>query len=792
MLAESLAAWIALPIVAVAIAAGLSLLLERAVGERLGVLRVPVGLCAAVCITLASYWVGLPGEVAAALIVVPAVAGLVLERAELRLWRPGWFTLGFLAAYGLHLAPVVLTGEWTWAGYNFVNDTAAQMVLAEWLPDHGMDVAALRESTTTEFVRSYFATKYPLGSHALYATLTEIVPGPLASFYQPFIALLAAATGTALAQMAHRLGLPAVLAAAAGVLAVGANLFYQYALQGNLKEIAFLMAFAAAAATGRELITSERPLRAAVAPAICFAAAFEIYSVASGAYLVALGLGLAIAAFLCSERASIPRLAKAGVALTAGALALAAPGLAGAVTFKDVASQTFSSVERSADLGHLVRPLELIQMGGIWLTGDYRLPVPEGREILTVVLIVVAGLLLVAGLVWAFMRREPGPIVVIVATAAAAAWLLPKLSPYASGKVLALASPIVVFGAALGAWALTRRFWPLGAVLGLALAVGVMWSNAFAYHVVRLAPTERMKALDDAGRHVKDIRDPVLVNEPEEFAKVFDGGANYNVSTEAITVTHIGLRAPQGFAARYFDLDDQLLDFVESYPAIIKRRAPDASRPPANYRLTYSNDWYEVWRRRSGPEVLEHLPLQTLHRRALEPGCADVLALAERAGSGEQLVAAEAPAAVTLETANASRALYWIHSYQPGTVIPQTPGRATAVVNVREPGRYRAWVQGSFTRPIEARVDSTAIGSASGVNNLGQWLPAGETEVTPGRHRLRLIRPGGDLSPGDGYQGELGPLTLERIEEPSFTRVAPDEARELCGKPWDWIERVRP
>src|SRR5829696_3568820 len=221
MLGETLAAWIALPAVAVVLAVGLSLLLERATGHRLGVLRVPVGLCAAVCITLGLYWIHLPGPVAAAAIGLPALVGIALEWRELASWRPGWMMLGWLAAYGFQLAPVILSGEWTWAGYNFVNDTATQMLLAEYLTDHGMatpDTAQV--STASEFVRVYFDGAYPVGSHALLGTLHEFVRVPLAALYQPYIAMLAASGGIALAHLARRAGLTAAAAAATAVLAV--------------------------------------------------------------------------------------------------------------------------------------------------------------------------------------------------------------------------------------------------------------------------------------------------------------------------------------------------------------------------------------------------------------------------------------------------------------------------------------------------------------------------------------------------------------------------------------------
>jgi hypothetical protein len=795
MLGETLAAWIALPAVAVVLAVGLSLLLERATGHRLGALRVPVGLCAAVCITLGLYWVHLPGPVAAAAIGLPALAGIALEWRELANWRPGWMTIGWLAAYGFQLAPVILSGEWTWAGYNFVNDTATQMLLADYLTEHGMatpDTAQV--STATEFVRVYFDGAYPVGSHGLLGTLHEFVRIPLAALYQPYIAVLAASGGIALAQLARRAGLPAAAAAATAVLAVGANLFYQYALQGNVKEIAFFMALSAAAAAGRELVVSDKPLRASAATAICFAAAFEIYSAAAAAYLLTLGLMLAAAA-LWRRRATVAQLATAGAALAAGALVLAIPGLVGAITFNRVASGVFATENRAADLGQLLRPLEKIQVAGVWLSGEYRLPVPPGREWLSVALCILVGLLVVVGVAWSLRRREPATLIVLGTTLIAALYLMPRLSPYAEGKVLALASPVVVLGAAVGAWAVAKRWAWAGGALAAAVAVGILWSDALAYHDVKLAPIERMEALADVGGELKRTHGLVLVNEPEEFAKFFNGGTRFNTATEAITPRQIHLRKPQNFQSLYFDLDDQVLSYVEGFPAIVKRRSPSASRPPANYQLVYANRWYEAWVRDSAsPRVLAHLPLQAVQRATTRPACDAVLELAGRARRGDLLVAARQPQQVMLDTADARRSPGWApHSWQPGMVVPSTPGAAEARVRVERPGRYRAWVAGSFTRPIEASVDGEGIGAAGGVNNLGQWLPAGTVALSAGEHELELSKPGGGLSPGDGYDGELGPLVLEPLPGgDSLERVEPKRARSLCGRAWDWIELVRP
>jgi len=794
VLAESLAAWILLPAVAAAIAYGTGLLLERLSGWRAPALRLPVGLCAAVCICLLVYRLGGTAPVALAAVGIPALLGPALARSELRSLRPGWLALAWLAAYGLHIAPVVLSGAWTWTGYNFVNDTSVQLLLADHLASHATampDVA--QPNTATEHVRVYFETAYPLGSHALLATLWQAVPIPLAALYQPLIAVLAASTAVALASLVRRVGLPPAASAAAGLAAVAANLYFQYGLQGNIKEVAFLLALTGAAATGRELLSAAVPVRAAPATAVCFAAAFAVYSAAAAPYLLALGAALALAGFGYRRRSSLRRLALAGVGLLALSLLFALPALLSAAQFNRVASGTFASAARAADLGQLLRPLQVIQTGGVWLTGDYRGPVPGVRGGISSVLCALVLALAVGGLVAALRRREPGLAALVIAMVVSALYLLPRLSPYADGKVLALASPVFVLAAAVGAWALWRLSPPLGVVLVAAVALGIAWSDAFAYHAVKLAPVGRLEALDQLAARYRGARGLVLVNEPEELAKNFTGGAPVNVATEAITPKQVQLRVPQGFAAKYFDLDEETLSYVEQFPVIIKRRSPDASRPPANFRLDSTNGWYEAWTRRPAPKVVDHLPLQAGQRRAIRPSCADVRELGRIARPGETLVAATAPPDVRLHTSTARRSAGWLkHPYLPGMVVTDTPGQAVERVRVRAAGRYRAWIAGSFGRPVEARVDARRIGSAEGVNNLGQWQAAGSLGLRAGEHRLELERRGGSLKPGDGYKGELGPLVLSLEARTSLQRVPPSGARRLCAGSWDWIELVRP
>ena len=53
------------------------------------------------------------------------------------------------------------------------------------------------------------------------------------------------------------------------------------------------------------------------------------------------------------------------------------------------------------------RPLDLLQLSGIWGAGDFRLPTDD--ELLTTALIAIALIAAVAGIAWAIARRELGP-----------------------------------------------------------------------------------------------------------------------------------------------------------------------------------------------------------------------------------------------------------------------------------------------------------------------------------------------------------------------------------------------
>ena len=803
---QNVVAWVLLPAVLLVVSIGVGALLRRLSGLPIPTgLLAPLGAALAIVLALAGYTIGLRGLLTPLVIVVLALAGLVLAfRGGARLPRPGSIALLWSAVYGLYMAPVVLTGNWTWPGYNFVNDTAVQIAVADWLPEHGRALPPERGiSTTLDVLITYIEGGYPLGSHALLAAMHELMPIGLAELYHPFVSAFAGLCALALAVLVRPL-VGQWWAAFAAFLAVANNLFYQYAMQGNMKEVVTAATLATTAAVAgwtlahlrRDAPRARRRslIASAALVAVPVSATVVVLSVAGAPYagLIVLGwLAFALLGRVVGDARTFALALAAGAAVLVVGTATTVPRL---ITWGKTTTGTFATPALANDLGHLARPLELRQTAGVWLIGDYRFPPVGLSATLTTLGILLVVVLAVIGLFHLVRRRRFAVLLFALPVIVVMALVTPRVSPYADAKTLMLMAPAVTLLGGLGAAALGRLKPALGVVVGAVMLGGVLLSDAFAYHAVKLAPTDRMESLRDLDRRLAGDSGLALFNEPEEFAKVLLDDTRHNASTEAITPAQVLLRAPQAFGNLYFDLDEQTLEYVTRFPTIVVRRSPVASRPPASYESTYANEHYEVWRRTARPEVVEHLPLQGLHQVAAIPDCGEVTAMARRARRGQVLVAAPAPTLVSLDTVEATRSPGWNpHPYRPRMVLTGTPGQATASVSVSRPGRYRAWIAGSFGRPITAYVDSKPIGSAVGVNNVGQWHPVGTTMLTAGAHELEIRRPPGNFDPGDGYAGELGPLMLERIEERPLERVDPDDARaELCGREWDWIERVSP
>jgi hypothetical protein len=792
------------PVIAALLAVGIGLLVERLARWPLpSALLGPVGAATATVIATIVYRLHGTALPAALAVAVAALAGLILARRDLRTrLRPGWAGAAALLAYALFIGPSLLTGHWTWAGYNFVNDTSVNMIYVDLLAHHGFTAPKPPYSTTTLMQASGVGQHYPMGAHGLIATLRVFTGIDAAAVYQPFIACTAAGAAAALTHIARRASAPGPVAAGIGFFAVSANLTYQYSQHGAIKEIAMVLFIAAAVAVVTEALAQGiRPgfgavLGLTVAPFVL------VLSSGGAPYALMLAALAAVAFFVAPKRPPLRVLAiAAGVGLVTTAVATG-PIVGDVLTYARGAGSSFQqanvAVPTPVTLGHLISPLPAYHVAGVWLGEDYRSPVPLGTtQALQTVFIVLMFALAVVGLVAQLGRRLLGAPLLLATTGLTAAIVAPRVSPYADAKLLVILGPAVVLLAGLGAWELWRARRRVARTLAVVLAVvcagAVLYSDANAAHEVRFAPTDRMEALTDAAHHAGGGY--WLVNEWEEFSKYFTRSIRNDSGSESESPDVVVLRESEPIFGQYFDLDEQGLEFIHRFDGVITRRSPVASRPPGDYRRVYSNEYYEVWRRDRGVQVLDHLPLGSLYDAAGAPSCAKVdelAALARRKG-GELLAMPHAAVPTMSVTTQPHRPPGWVpDAGRPLMVNLYTPGTLNAELRTSEAGRYRAWLQLTSGRPMEVRIDGKLVGSPHQVNSPDQWLEVGDLELGAGEHRVQLHRRGGVPLPGDGYNGELGPLVLEPLgAQPQPRYVAPADAGRLCDSRWDWIEAVR-
>lgn len=816
---DLLAAWLLFPLLAGLLFLGWGLIVERISGRELpGVLLLPVGLAAVlvVCRVLVVWTVAV--DAALPFLALVAVVGLVLSRARLRALRFDPWAAAAAAGVALVIAgPVILSGEPTFTGPLVLGDTAHQLTLAARLGESGTALPPPHSSYDLS-VRKYFVSAYPIGPQATLGILSPLGLLDLAWLYLPFLALLAAAAALALNGLIAR---SIESRRARGLVTFVAGqpaLVVAFALQGSIKEITAVATVTLTFALVLLAIVERWPARAFLAPALAALATVGALGPPGLAYV---GPPLAIAAGAWALRlrevplkTALP--AAAAVVLASALLAL--PVLSGAGTAVKANDTTLSTANQ---LGNLARPLDPLQASGAWVTGDYRYEPIHPHAVQGIALLVcLAGLL---GLVMAVRRRALGPLLLAGVLLPISALLLLRGNPYADAKVLVLVSVVVPLLAMSGAaWLLAgreRRLRLLGGAVAVGVGVAVIASNAAAYHKAQLAPYHRYQEQLSIGDQLKG-RGPVVFAEYDEFAKYFVRHARVLSVPEWPFEYPVGRLNPTGAASRMEGnrrlhptfktaLDPDGIDpsILQNSSFIVLRRSPTTSRPPADYRLIRTSRYYEVWQRDRSLEVLGHAALgRDVFEPASRPSCDLVAKLGRRAErSGAQLASVERDPVVLFDPVHALRANRGLdfasdkYELFPKSVTVPGAGRASASLRVPKTGRYRVWLQGSFSRALDVRLDGRPVGTAAyEIAYNGAYLLLGNVNLRAGRHELLITRGKTTLHPGDGgeLQGNvfMGPTVLSPVEADRRTvrLTQPRDARALCSKRLDWIEIVRP
>ena len=788
-------AWAVFPLVMVAACLGTGLLAERLAGVRLPpALVAPLGFCAAMAIVGPGFALGAGAGTALAVLGLATAAGFWLGRTGLReRFRPGLGAAAGGAAYALYIAPVALSGEATFLGYNFLNDTAVHLGIVDYLSEFGRKEASLPPSTFASYMAINMGSSYPVAAHELLATLKAALDIEPARVYQPYLAVATGLAATALFAMLRGAGAPRAAAAAGAVAALASHLLFSFNLQGGIKELTFVATLATVAALGAEAIRHERPVRLAALLGLPFLAGFGIYALPALAWLGPLAVCVVAFAFAVPGSPLRRRLVPAALA---AALVFAVPGLP--TVIDGVAFYTRGGGElltSPSELGPLAGQLRKVQLAGIWLNGDYR-HLPSGAVRRTYLLIGIALALAALGAAHALRRRLAGPLLFLLPSLTAWVVVSPRASPYIDAKLLAVLSPAVVLFSCLGVaalWQRRARLEAAGAALVLAGALAV--SDVLAYRFAAPAPMDRLQELAEIADRFRG-RGQLLVNEWEEYAKHFAREAQavnpYETFTPAVAEFRGGDRPRFGNA---YTLDDLTFEFVNRFDLIAVRRSPAESRPPASYSRVFAGRYYEVWGRTGPPAAVAHEPFGTaaaggpLVSAAGVPDCG----LLARLAADHDLVGAVRPQAVVFDIArDGPLPAGWVRDPGVPGALNARRGGSVSAEGVTGSGRHRAWVKGRIFRATEVRVDGRPVGVVKDANGPNQWLDAGTIDLRAGSHRVELLRPARSLAPGGGRMDIVGPVVLVEDRDPELVRAPSGNAGRLCGRPLDWVEQVAP
>jgi hypothetical protein len=332
-------------------------------------------------------------------------------------------------------------------------------------------------------------------------------------------------------------------------------------------------------------------------------------------------------------------------------------------------------------------------------------------------------------------------------------------------------------------------------VLAAAIAGGVLWSNALAYHEVWLAPRPRLAELQTIGHRFAGTG-PTLMTDFElyglrHFLRSMDPEGVSTTGRRPMLLTN-GQIPGKG---EHMDVDNLRLENLLVYRTLVLRRSPVASRPPSAFDLVSSGRYYEVWQRRpDAPQILSHLSLGSTHQPGAKPDCATVTRLASLASRNKgRLATVERPTAVVQELAQPGGAL----SYGEDPAVLYLRQRQTVDASIQVPasGDYGVWVGGSFRSRLEVTVDGREAGAdRQQLNWPGNFAFLGAVTLDAGVHNVSVRYAGPDVfHPGSAGEPPFGtgPLVLAQgTADRPVQYVEPQDARTLCGKNLDWVEAV--
>ena len=308
-------------------------------------------------------------ELAGPLVVALAVAGLLLS-APWRARPDPWAYGAAVGVFAVFAAPIVLSGEATFAGYIKLDDTATYFAMTDRVMEHGRSLAGLAPSTYEATLGTTVSIGYPTGSLMPHGIGHQLLSYDIAWLFQPYLTELAALLALALYTVLSRVIPSRPLRALAAFVAAQPAILFSYALWGGIKELAGALLIALIAALLPWTLDEGRRARAALPLAAACSALVCVLSLPGAVWLAP----AAVVATVVLVRRPQRLLPKAGV-FVAGLAVLAIPAFVAAVDWLP----RIGAFDKEKNLGNLIGPLSAFQLFGIWPSGDFRVHPHEWR-----------------------------------------------------------------------------------------------------------------------------------------------------------------------------------------------------------------------------------------------------------------------------------------------------------------------------------------------------------------------------------------------------------------------------
>jgi len=361
----------------------------------------------------------------------------------------------------------------------------------------------------------------------------------------------------------------------------------------------------------------------------------------------------------------------------------------------------------------------------------------------------------------------------------------------------------------------------------LVLAGGVLYSNVLAYSDVTIAPRQRMAELQRINELVAG-KGPTFINYYEAYADrhfLRDGAPVEPAEYRPVTLP---LRDGKALTkAAWANLDAFPLSTLLPYRSIVTIRSPIESRPPSIWGLVWQGRYYQLWQR---PEpapttILEHIPYgeENLHPYCGNaengpseplcsipsvsiPSCPQLHRFARKASlQHAHLLAYQRPEPVFTRGDEVLWPNRWVREPASHVLVPTAPGTAVGHVAFPSSQRYELYLDGSFGRGFEVRVDGRYLGTVKEqLAGFISSIPVADVYLSAGVHKVEYTYPQADLTPGNGETlatGEfavdarftsLASVVFEPLQYPrsELVSVSPAEVARLCERPLDWVELV--